>query len=83
VSATYFNQGFGLRLTTQLFRSRTCRREAYPVTTVCYAQRLEGSRFGLCPAELANFVPMLIPPRRVKTSGSRERLPVGGSKSGC
>jgi hypothetical protein len=41
---------------------------------MCYVDRLEGSRFGMGPASLANFVSTLIPLRRVKTSGSPERL---------
>jgi hypothetical protein len=37
-----------------------------------FTQRLEGSRFGTCPAALANFVSRLIPLDRVKAGGSRE-----------
>jgi hypothetical protein len=38
------------------------------------AQSLEGSRFGMYLATLANFVSSLVVPKRAKTSGSRERL---------
>ena len=38
------------------------------------SQRLEGSRFGLRPAALADFASTLIPRKRAKTGGSRERL---------
>jgi hypothetical protein len=38
------------------------------------AHRLEGSRFGACPADLANFVSSLVRLSRVKTGGSRKRL---------
>jgi hypothetical protein len=40
------------------------------------AQSLEGSRFGMYLATLANFVLSLVVPKRAKTSGSRER-PIG------
>jgi hypothetical protein len=40
------------------------------------AQRLEGSRFGVFLATLANFVTSLVVPKRAKTGGSRER-PIG------
>jgi hypothetical protein len=36
-------------------------------------QRLEGSRFGMCPAALATSASSLVPPQGVITSGSRER----------
>jgi hypothetical protein len=39
-----------------------------------FTQRLEGSRFGLYAAALANLVPPPIPLDRAKTGGSRERL---------
>jgi hypothetical protein len=39
-------------------------------------QGLEGSRFGAYPATLATFVSSLVPPKRTKTGGSRER-PIG------
>jgi hypothetical protein len=38
------------------------------------AQSLEGSRFGMYLATLANFVSSLVAPKRAKTRGSRERL---------
>jgi hypothetical protein len=40
------------------------------------AQSLEGSRFGMYLATLANFVSSLVVPKRAKTSDSRER-PIG------
>jgi hypothetical protein len=40
------------------------------------AQRLEGSRFGVFLATLANFVTSLVVPKRAKTGGSRKR-PIG------
>jgi hypothetical protein len=41
--------------------------------SVC-SQRLEGSRFGVYLAALANLVSTSTRPKRVKTGGSRERL---------
>jgi hypothetical protein len=48
------------------------------------AQRLEGSRFGVYLATLANFVLSLVGLKRVRTGGSRER-PIGSQLygSGC
>ena len=42
------------------------------IRRVCY-QRLEGSRFGPGPADLANFTSSLVPPKHAKAGGSRER----------
>ena len=36
--------------------------------------RLEGSRFGACPADLATFATTLMPLKPMKTCGSRKRL---------
>ena len=46
------------------------------VRRVVAAQALEGSRFGAYPATLSTFVSSLVPPKRTKTGGSRER-PIG------
>jgi hypothetical protein len=45
------------------------------------AQSLEGSRFGVYLATLANFVSSLFGPKRVKIGGSRER-PIGSQLYG-
>jgi hypothetical protein len=45
------------------------------------AQRLEGSRFGAYPANLATFVSSLVRPKRAKRGGSRER-PIGSQLYG-
>jgi hypothetical protein len=42
------------------------------LTRLVCSQRLEGSRFGMYPATLANFASALIWPKRAKTGGSRE-----------
>jgi hypothetical protein len=42
------------------------------IRRVC-SHRLEAGRFGLRPADLANFASTLIPRKRVKAGGSRER----------
>jgi hypothetical protein len=45
------------------------------------AQRLEGSRFGVCLATHTSFASSLVAPKRVKTGGSRER-PIGSQLYG-
>jgi hypothetical protein len=45
------------------------------------AQSLEGSRFGVYLATLANFVSSLVGPKRAKTGGSRE-CPIGSQLYG-
>jgi hypothetical protein len=45
------------------------------------AQRLEGSRFRVYLATLANFVSSLVVPKRAKTGDSRER-PIGSQPYG-
>jgi hypothetical protein len=45
------------------------------------AQRLEGSRFGVYLATLANFFSSLVGPQRARTGGSQER-PIGSQLYG-
>jgi len=71
--ATSGNADFARRRGRPRTRRRTRPRKGGGFMWRAIAHQLEGSHFGACAATLAIIVLSLVPPKRAKTGGSRER----------